>query len=80
MFESCCGGARSENNGTKKVNITTTTEIDETTDGISLGNGWQRWVDFEERRYYYSKGGTTTWEAPSEEDLIEEENITKGKK
>ena len=80
MFESCCGGARSENNGTKKVNITTTTEIDETTDGISLGNGWQRWVDFEERRYYYSKGGTTTWEAPSEEDLIEEENKTKGKK
>jgi ankyrin repeat protein len=79
MFESCCGGARSENNGTKKV-ISTTTEIDETTDGISLGNGWQRWVDFEERRYYYSKGGTTTWEAPSEEDLIEEENKTKGKK
>ena len=79
MFESCCGGARSENNGTKKV-ISATTEIDETTDGISLGNGWQRWVDFEERRYYYSKGGTTTWEAPSEEDLIEEENKTKGKK
>ncbi|CAL6286921.1 unnamed protein product [Bathycoccus prasinos] len=80
MFESCCGGARSENNGTKKVNITTTTEIDETTDGISLGNGWQRWVDFEERRYYYSKGGTTTWEAPSEEDLIEEENKNAKKK
>ena len=80
MFESCCGGARSENNGTKKVNITPTTEIDETTDGISLGNGWQRWVDFEERRYYYSKGGTTTWEAPSEEDLIEEENKNTKKK
>jgi len=78
MFESCCGGARSENNGTKKV-ISTTTEIDETTDGISLGNGWQRWVDSEGRRYYYSKGGTTTWEAPSEEDFIEEENKTKKK-
>ena len=46
--------------------------IDETTDGISLGNGWQRWVDFEERRYYYSKGGVTTWEEPQKEDLIEE--------
>ena len=82
MFESCCGGARSssddKNVGKASSNASNGNDIDENTDGISLGNGWQRWVDFEERRYYYSKGGTTTWEAPSEEDLIEEKDGKKG--
>ena len=82
MFDSCCGGARgsssgknnAKNNNNVDENDTGAFEdIDEQTDGISLGNGWQRWVDFEERRYYYSKGGTTTWDAPTEEETIEED-------
>ena len=82
MFDSCCGGARgssgkNNNNNAKNNNedddAFVTEDIDEQTDGISLGNGWQRWVDFEERRYYYSKGGTTTWDAPTEEQTREED-------
>ena len=80
MFDSCCGGARGssgKNNNAKNNNedddAFVTEDIDEQTDGISLGNGWQRWVDFEERRYYYSKGGTTTWDAPTEEETREED-------
>jgi hypothetical protein len=78
MFESCCGGARAEEQKEpRNKSIATNSMIDETTDGISLGNGWQRWVDFEERRYYYSKGGVTTWEEPQKEDLIEEKQAEK---
>ena len=80
MFDSCCGGARgsssSGKNNTKNNDnddAFNVEDIDEQTDGISLGNGWQRWVDFEERRYYYSKGGTTTWDAPTEEETMEED-------
>ena len=65
MFDSCRGGARgssgknnnAKNNNNEDDDAFVTEDIDEQTDGISLGNGWQRWVDFEERRYYYSKGG-----------------------
>ena len=77
MFDSCCGGARGSSSGKNNNNNNAknnneddayvTEDIDEQTDGISLGNGWQRWVDFEERRYYYSKGAKTTWDAPTEE-------------
>ena len=64
MFDSCCGGARGsssgknnkKNNNNEDDDAFVAEDIDEQTDGISLGNGWQRWVDFEERRYYYSKG------------------------
>ena len=71
MFESCCGGARQDAASEKKKSGAAFDEIDEETDGISLGNGWQRWIDFEERRYYYSRGGTTTWDEPRAADLVE---------
>ena len=81
MFESCCGGARaSDYKENKKKSLDPGADderaahgeaIDEDTDGIALGNGWQRWIDFDERRYYYSKGGTTTWDMPSPSDLVE---------
>merc|ERR1711959_377891 len=82
MFDSCCGGARGPSSSGKNTHNNTKNDdafvedIDEQTDGISLGNGWQRWVDFEERRYYYSKGGTTTWDAPTEEETREEKDTT----
>lgn len=51
--------------------------IDESTDGISLGNGWQRWVAFDEQRYYYSKGAKITWDAPTEEETGETYGLVK---